>query len=372
MVLSNYLQMRAPILILELDENGIVVEANEFARRLLGRDCVGRSIGMMVVDFRRQFDISKLRSHGQGQLISFVTSTASPLSLKATFLPLGNSGILVGEHDQQEAEELQTTLIRLNSELSSISRELQKKTIQLEKSNEMKNHFLGIAAHDLRSPLASIFAYIDLIKDEMKPLKGTHLWEGMDEIHGEVKYMLNLVSNLLDYSVIEQGRLELIMQETNIRELLQHVIHLNSLIASKRDIRLELKIDKEPGDVTFDLNRIRQVLNNLLSNAIKFTPSGGLVSIGLTYDSKEVKISVKDQGKGVPPDELGKLFKPFGRTKTKAESNEKSTGLGLSICKRIVEAHGGRIWEENLPEGGACFSFTLPVTGAENGQTAAY
>jgi len=361
MVLSNYLHLRAPIVVLDLDENGLLTEANVFAKRLLGKDCIGRSITLFLVDFRKQFDITKLRTMHQGETQSFVTTTGAPVTLKVSYLPQGSCGILIGEFDQVEAEELQTTLVKLNSELSSISRELQKKSAQLQKANEVKNQFLGIAAHDLRSPLAGIFAYVELLKDELKPVQGTHITDGLAEIHTEVKYMLNLVSNLLDYSVIEQGRLDLALQETSIRELIQNAVHLNSILADKRNIAIDLKIEHDPGYIKIDLNRIRQVLNNLLSNAIKFTPQSGVVTITLSRREDETLIQVKDQGAGVPPDDLGKLFKPFEKTSGRSVSNEKSTGLGLSICKRIVEAHGGTIWEQNLQEGGACFSFTLPM-----------
>ncbi len=361
MVVASYLQLRAPILVLDLDENGMVVDANQYARKLLGQDCIGRSITMMIIDFKNRFDLARLRTHHHGNLLSFLTATGSPVSLRVSFLPLGSTGILVGEFDQHESEELQTTLIKLNSELNTISRDLQKKTIQLKQANDLKNQFLGMAAHDLRSPLAGIFAYIELLRDELRPVQGTHITEGLTEIHNEVRYMLNLVSNLLDYSIIEQGRLDLEIQAISIRELLQQAVQLNALLARKRSISIDLKIENDPGEVRLDLNRIRQVLNNLLSNAIKYTPEGKTVTICLSSDEKELLLRVMDQGKGVPPDQLGKLFVPFGKTTSRALSGEKSTGLGLSICKRIVEEHGGRIWEENLPEGGACFNFTLPL-----------
>ena len=262
MVLSNYVQMRAPILILDIDEHGIVTNANQYAKKILGNDCPGRALSLMLVDFRKSFDISRLRTLRHGELMSFISCTGAPVSLRVSFLPVGSCGIVVGEYDQQEAEELQTTLIKLNSELSSISRELQKKTLQLQQANDLKNQFMGIAAHDLRSPLAGVISYIELIKYELTPLKGTHISEGLDEIYNEVKYMLNLVSNLLDYSVIEQGRLDLALQQTNLRELLQHVFSLNSMIADRRSIKLRLEIEEDPGDVNLDLNPIRPVTTN--------------------------------------------------------------------------------------------------------------
>ena len=371
LVLNNYLQLRAPLLLLDLDEQGIVREANQFARRLLGESCVGSAITLLVVDFSNRFDHAGLRTMRPNTLLSFRGSGNAPISLRVSFLPIGSGGLLVGEQDHQETEELHNTLLKLNSELSVISRELQKKTAQLERANELKNQFLGMAAHDLRSPLAGIYSYIELLIYDLQPQKDSGLGQSLEEIHREVDYMLNLVTNLLDYSVIEQGHLDLALQEVELRQLLQQVVQLNSLLAKKRQVRVILQIDHDPGSVNLDLNRIRQVLNNLLSNAVKYTPQEGAVTLFLGLLGQELLFQVRDQGQGVPEIEQGRLFTPFGKTSTKSLSGDKSTGLGLSICKKIVEAHGGRIWHHNLPEGGACFSFTLPLLGEPHDQTTA-
>ena len=365
MIVANYLQSRAPILLLDLDEQGLVLEANQYARSLLGNDCIGRSIAQLVIDFHNRFDLARLRTHQHGELLSFISAGGAPLSLNVSFLPLGNEGVLVGEHNQQEAEELQTNLIRLNSELNTISRDLQKKTAQLQQANVLKNQFLGMAAHDLRNPLATIYAYIDLLKDDLNAMQGTLLAQPLQDIHQEVEYMLNLVSNLLDYSVIEQGRLDLDLQQIELRQLLNQVVQLNSLLAGKRGVMISLEVLHDPGSIEIDLYRIRQVLNNLISNAVKFSPSGSTVLITLTAKPHELTISVQDAGPGIPPDELSRLFTPFGKTHHKAVSGDKSTGLGLAICRKMIEAHGGRIWVENAAEGGACFSFTLPVNRSD-------
>lgn len=353
LVVGNYLQLRAPIMLLDLDEQGIVRDANQFARRLLGESCVGTAVSLLVIDFKNRFDLETLRIMRPNTLLSFRVIGGAPISLRVSFLPIGTSGLLVGEQDHQETEELQNTLLKLNSELSVISRELQKRTAQLERVNELKNQFMGIAAHDLRSPLAGIYAYIELLMDDLRPLQGTDLAQSLEEIHREVSYMLNLVTNLLDYSVIEQGHLDLALQEIEVRQLLQQVVQMNGLLAKKRQVRVTLQLEHDPGSVNLDLNRVRQVLNNLLGNAVKYTPQEREVTLTLGLLGQELLFQVRDQGKGVPESEQDRLFTPFGKTSARSLSGDKSTGLGLSICKKIVEAHGGRIWHHNLPEGGA-------------------
>ena len=364
MVVADYLQLRAPIMVLDLDEQYIIRKANQYAGTLLGADCIGTSISLLVIDFNKQFDPEKLSTMPTGSLISFKNPSGTPVSLKVSFLPVGDAGILIGEHDLQEAEELQTTLLNLNGELSTISRELQKKTIQLQQANKLKDQLMGIAAHDLRSPLAGVYSYIELLLDE---LHGSPISQPLEEILREVGYMLNLVTNLLDHSVIEQGQIDLSMTPCNVTELLQQAIQLHSLLANKRKIKVLLQVEQAPEVILLDQNRIRQVLNNLLGNAVKYTPDGGVVqTICSITAGRQLLVQLLDQGPGVPDGEIGKLFSPFGRTSAKSFSGEKSTGLGLSICKRIVETHGGKIWEENRSEGGACFSFTLPLTSPED------
>ena len=363
MVIANYLQLRAPILALDLDELFVIREANQYARTVLGADCIGSSISLLIVDFKNRFDPKRLRTMPTGSLLSFKNPGGTPVSLKASFLPIGDAGILIGEHDLQEAEELQATLLNLNGELSTISRELQKKTVQLQQAVKLKDQLMGIAAHDLRSPLAGVYSYVELLLDD---LHGSPISQPLEEIRREVGYMLSLVSNLLDHSVIEQGQIDLALTPCNVTELIQQVIQLYRLLGNKRQITVVLLVQQEPGVTLLDQNRIRQVLNNLLGNAVKYTPDGGLVQTvcSVTAD-RQLLVQLLDQGPGVPDNESGKLFSPFGRTSAKSFSGEKSTGLGLSICKRIVEAHGGKIWEENRPEGGACFSFTLPLASPD-------
>ncbi len=359
LVLLNYLQTKAPLVILELDEQGVVRGANQYACRLLGTECLGRALQLLVIDFDTPFTMARLRTLPAGSLLTVKEANGMPSSLRVQFLPLGNDGILVAEADLQDKDELNTTLLRLNSELSGISRELQKKTAQLQQANNLKNQFLGMAAHDLRNPLAGIYAYLDLIADDLAPTAEDTLCQALQEMKREVGYMLNLVSNLLDYSVIEQGHLHLTMQEVTLRELLQQVVQLQNLMTRKRQVEICLQMEYDPGVMLVDLNRIRQVLNNLLSNAAKYSPDSGVIYLITARQGDALLIQIQDQGPGVPEHEQDKLFKPFGTTSTRAVDGDKSTGLGLSICKRIIDAHGGSIWEENLPHGGACFCFTL-------------
>ena len=161
--------------------------------------------------------------------------------------------------------------------------------------------------------------------------------------------MLKLVNDLLDVSKIEAGSVNLELEPTDLAALLTQNTALNRVLASKRDIRLELEVAADLPKMELDAAKIEQVLNNLLSNAVKFSSPGGVVSIRATHRDDIVSLSVADHGPGIPPDDMGKLFTAFGRTSVRSASGEKDTGLGLLIVKRILEAHHGGIRVESEP-----------------------
>lgn len=361
MVLSNYLRMRATALLLDLDETGKVIDANNHALKLLGADCVGKPFENVIVDFRKSFDLADLRSQLAPELLTYNTINNMPVSLKTHYIPLGSGGIIVGEYDHNETTELQNTLIKLNNELNNISRDLQKQTIQLQHTSDLKDQFMGMAAHDLRNPLATVYTYIDLLSEDIDYPDNQPMMSAFDEIKNEVKYMLDMVSNLLDYSVIELGHLNLQKQTVDIQQMLVQAVQSNSMLSSRRNVSIHLHAVEDLGEIELDMNRIRQTLNNLISNAVKFSPEASRVDIRTEKDDAFLKIIVEDHGPGIPDHMVKLLFLPFGKTGEKSFSGEKSTGLGLAICRRIVEAHNGTIGVESLQGTGSRFWFTIPL-----------
>lgn len=363
MVLSNYLQMRAPLILLDLDQDGLVTEANRYARNMLGTDCIGRPFSCLILDFHNKFSLMDLRTKHAGVLLSFKTKDNYPVSLKTFYLPLGTGGLVIGEQNLEESEELHNSLLHLNNELNTISRDLQKKTIQLQQVNDLKNQFLGMAAHDLRNPLATVYTYIDILRDDLHSDRDGTALEAFNEIQQQMKYMMNLVSNLLDYSVIEQGRLDLDKQPVEIHQLVSQAVQSNRLLSAKRNVTITLLADKTPCIIMIDLHKIRQVLNNLISNAVKFSPSDATVTVKVEKaEISSITISVTDQGPGIPDEMRNRLFVPFGKTNQQSFSGEKSTGLGLAICRKMIEAHGGTIGFESPAGQGSRFWFTLPLS----------
>ena len=231
---------------------------------------------------------------------------------------------------------------------------------RLRKANKIKNQFLGMAAHDLRSPINGINGLSEmLLAGHYGELTGEQR-EIVDYMYTANQQMNNLVNDLLDISVIEAGRLRLLKSEESLAGVINDRLRIHNLAAKAKTITVT-PLEGSVPSFAFDARRIGQVVDNLLTNAIKFSPNGRTVRITLEEDRGSAVISVIDQGQGVPPDEKDLLFQTFRKTSVQPTAGESSTGLGLPIVKKIVEAHGGSVWVESEFGHGATFRFSLPM-----------
>ncbi|PKK87896.1 MAG: hypothetical protein CVV64_21140 [Candidatus Wallbacteria bacterium HGW-Wallbacteria-1] len=237
---------------------------------------------------------------------------------------------------------------------------LRRTIINLRQLNELKNSFLGMASHDLRNPVSVIYGYSDFL---LKNLDNASIPkdEFLKVIFKSSQFMLELLDDLLDISKIEAGKLILDRQEADFVALLRENVATNTILATNKNISVELKADGDIPPISLDRLKIEQVLNNLISNAIKYTNPGTEVSIRTFMEAGEIITVVRDQGPGIPAEEASKIFEPFEKGSARATANEKSTGLGLAIARKIVEGHGGRIFVESQVGSGSTFGFTLPV-----------
>lgn len=260
---------------------------------------------------------------------------------------------------KQLNEKMFDQISQLNNELINLQRELAIKNARLAQLNEQKNQFLGIATHELRNPLAAIISGCRLI--ERKKITGEKIKETIREIHRKSYFMLHLVDNLLNVSRIESGKLKLDKTSKDIAELLEQLVKQLQAYAKNKDIKLKLIQAGILPCLNIDVYMIEQVLTNLIINAIKFSPKGSEVKILASIQNGELLISVEDQGPGVLENEMSELFKPFTRTSNRPTNGEPSSGLGLSIAKKMIKVHQGRIWVENRPDIGSRFIIALPV-----------
>ena len=258
---------------------------------------------------------------------------------------------------QQSARDdaLYDEISRLNNDLVTMQRELARQKAELERLNAEKNRYLGMAAHDLRNPLHAILMSSEFLLDECPPGEQR---EFIQTIHDTARFMAALVDDLLNVARIEAGELHLDYSVVDLRLLLERNAAINRPLAARKQIELVYHISETPPALA-DAAKLEQVLNNLIGNAVKFSPPGGRVEIRLTAQGGTFCLSVRDHGPGIPPERQKTLFRPFQRGET-GSAGEKSTGLGLSIVKRIVEGHGGRIWVESQPGAGATFYVEIP------------
>lgn len=251
-------------------------------------------------------------------------------------------------------------LTRLNNDLVNMQRELSKKNHELAELNKLKNQFIGMAAHDLRSPLGNILNFCEFIEEEPENLSSDQK-EFISTIDSLATFMLNMVNELLDVTSIEQGEINLSKNDYDLITCINRVVYLNKSLADRKNIKINTPTFPQQLIVNIDKSKIEQVLTNLLTNAIKYSFPESIVDILIHQQADEVAVSIRDHGQGIKSDELRLLFKPFQKTSTQATAGEKSIGLGLFIVKRIVEAHGGKITAESILNSGTTFTFTLPT-----------
>jgi two-component system, sensor histidine kinase and response regulator len=255
-------------------------------------------------------------------------------------------------------------LARIRTHMQNQILSEQRKTLveQLRKANYAKNRFLGMAAHDLRNPLASIRGIAEFLREgAVGPMTPDQL-DLIDTIHGASQSMLDMVNELLDVATIESGELKLNRELHNLSELVTKCVSMINREALKKNTRVMYE-PTAPVSLQIDPAKMKQVIDNLLSNAVKYSPPGSIITASVQRDDANgtCSFSVRDQGPGIPHDERDKLFKDFSRLSSKPTGGEKSTGLGLAICRKIVDAHHGAIVAENLPDVGCEFRVTLPV-----------
>ncbi len=231
---------------------------------------------------------------------------------------------------------------------------------QLSNANTAKNKFLGMAAHDLRNPLASIRGLAEFLREGVVGQLTPGQLDLVGTIHTASKQMLVLVNELLDVATIEAGELRISLEMADLAEIVEKAVYLANIEAQAKQTKIEIVPHDRPPPHRLDPAKIRQVVDNLLSNAVKFSPPSSTITVEVEAVTGAIVVAVRDQGPGIPETERGKLFKDFGRTSVQPTGGEKSTGLGLAICRKIVDGHHGTITADNLAERGCVFRVTLP------------
>lgn len=249
---------------------------------------------------------------------------------------------------------------RLVSEIMAQKEAIEQQNAELQRLNELKNVFLGMAAHDLRSPLANIQLSANLLVSGEVQISSEDRRFMHKEIYRQTRYMLTLIDELLDVSQIESGQLTLDVQPILLAEFLTETVEQNNRLAASKGTCVDLEAAPHL-TLRADPFRLRQVLDNLITNAVKFSPPGTTVIVSAAQGADGLTIRVADEGPGISSEDQSRLFQPFGRVSTRPTGGETSTGLGLAISRRVIEAHGGAIGIDDNQPTGSVFWVTLPA-----------
>jgi PAS domain S-box-containing protein len=256
---------------------------------------------------------------------------------------------------EEELKESHELLQVMNSELE---RKVEDRTAEIERLLEQKDEFIGQLGHDLKNPLGPLINLLPLLeKNETDP----EAKETFEMLNRNARHMKNLVANTIELARLNSPNVKLNIEDINLMDELNNVIKRNSLLFEENNIEIENKADKDI-IVKTDKLRLTELFDNLIGNSVKYSPDGGTVTIDTKQDKNFVTVSVKDTGMGMTEEQLSHMFDEFYKA-DEARHDFDSSGLGLAICKRIVEKHGGKIWAESQGEGkGTTMFFTLPMS----------
>jgi signal transduction histidine kinase len=231
-----------------------------------------------------------------------------------------------------------------------------------EKANLAKSTFLTNMSHELRTPLNHIIGFTELVVDRRIGELNETQEEYLNDVLHSSNHLLSLINDILDLSKVEAGKLELEPSDLNLKMLLENSLIMIKEKALKHGIQLSTAVEEIPETIRADERKLKQIIYNLLSNSVKYTPDGGGIHLGAKMRGSAIEISVADTGIGLKPEDLERIFNPFEQVENSRSRRDRSTGLGLSLTKNIVELHGGSIWAESEGEGkGSTFRFVIPV-----------
>ena len=269
--------------------------------------------------------------------------------------------IQVKTEKEKETERLLAELTLLNNELINLQRKLNKQNKELERLNEIKNRFMGIASHDLRNPLNVIQIYSEFLMENDENNLTEEQLTFSKVINNSSRFMIGLVNDLLEFSKIESGKIELTIQQFDIVKTALGIVDLFKPIAFKKNIVINFSTNVKSLILEADLFKIEQVLNNLLGNSVKFSYLHSEIFITVELQELECLISVTNTGDGIKPEDGERLFKPFQKIAARGTGNEAGSGLGLFIVKQIIDNHKGKLWYTSTPTKETTFYVRLPI-----------
>ncbi|MDP4093585.1 MAG: ATP-binding protein [Bacillota bacterium] len=364
------------------DQYGMIIKVNKNLEEMLGyeeKELLAKSFGELVEE--PLVEVVEKVARGSDTIksmeLNYRTKNEDLLPVKASMSSIIDKngfvlGMVIVAHDMRLTKKLQDEV----SERMKIAQSLMESNEKLKELDKLKSDFLSTVSHELRTPLTSVLGFAKIIRKKLeetiypvlpdgdKKVERTMsvLLDNIDIILVEGERLTNLINDVLDIEKMEAGKIELRLEEVEIGSVIKKSIAVFSSMAEQKGIRLINESEESLPKIVCDKDRITQVIANLLSNAIKFTDKGAVTCFA-TQSGNNIRISIKDDGIGIEAENLTAVFDKFKQIGDTMTDKPKGTGLGLPICKQIVEYHGGKIWVESEFGKGSNFIFLLPVNG---------
>jgi signal transduction histidine kinase len=354
----------APAIYMLLDAEDRVAEANRHTRELVGPRLERARFGDLLVSFERDLSPAALARHGAPpRTVNLVTFTGLPLTCFCWFAPSDAGTVVVGGADPRDGELLRREMLLLNQALASRTRELHKANAELTRALAQRDQFLGMAAHDLRSPIQAILSLSGFLQEDLGEALTGEPRQFLDDIHASAELMHRVVDGFLDTALIGSGHFRLRREPASLHEVAALALRVVEPAARRKGVALVCGPDGGPGTLLLDRAKIQQVVVNLVSNALEHSHAGGEVTVEVGAEAGDGLLRVADRGTGIPPELRDCLFRAYTHAENKT-AGERSSGLGLAITRLIVETHGGSIRVESEPGRGTTVAVRLPNAAA--------
>jgi PAS domain S-box-containing protein len=272
------------------------------------------------------------------------------------------SGVVAVLRDITAMIETEAEREQLLADLQEHSQQLEEAALRLREMDALKSQFIANMSHEFRTPLNAIIGFSGVMLKGLDGELTETQREDMGAVHASGKHLLGLINSVLDISQIWAGKMELMLSDVNLQEVVDDTVTISSALIGEGPIEVKQVLDSSLPTIRADKTRLREVLLNLLNNAIKYSDEGE-ITVSAWREEEWVVISVSDTGIGIAPEHLETIFEQFSRVDSSSTRRVDGLGLGLSICRRLVELHGGEIWAESAPGVGSTFYFKLPIQG---------
>jgi len=359
----------SPEAIVIIDKKGTVIDTNGRVYDWIGytsEEMVGKKILKLPfmpkeakVKVKKNFFLRMIGIKIPPYELDFITKDGEKRVGRIHATPIrDNNGIIIGDlviisdiTENKKAED----------ELEESRRMIELHNIQLKKLDQLKFEFLNITSHELRTPMAAIKGYVQMLLRQTLGELNAEQNKALDVVLRNTNRLDRLIRDILDVSQLETGNIKFILNKTNLTELIRDVYETMQPSADLKNIKISVNIEEDIPQLTIDSDRIKQVIVNLLDNAIKFSPDGSTINVRASKKEADVLFEVQDPGRGIPKNKRERIFETFYQVDSGMDRKFGGAGLGLAISRGIVLAHGGNIWVDSKAGEGSTFRFTLPV-----------